>query len=103
MKYRLDRQKTKKIFDWVEKHKKYIAKWDMQGNNLDDNEEPHINRVFRHYQAWYQQARRCKLKTQWTCNDCTYIESTDDEATIYDKATCVGTQVEIAPILDLKW
>jgi hypothetical protein len=54
MKCRVDRQRKKKIFDWAEEHKSYIAEWDLQGDNLDDNEEPHTNREFRQYQAWYQ-------------------------------------------------
>jgi hypothetical protein len=72
----------------------------LQGENVDENDEPHTNREFRKYQAWYQQATRCRLKTQWTHDDYTDIESIDDEATAYDEATRVGTQVDSAPILD---
>jgi hypothetical protein len=100
MKCRVDRHRKKKVFDWVEEHKSYVAEWDLQGDNLYDNEEPHTNREFRQYQALYQQATRCRLKTQWTHDDYADIESTDDEATTYDEATRVGTQVKIAPILD---
>jgi hypothetical protein len=60
----------------------------------------HTETEFRQYQAWYQQTTRCRLKTQWTRDDYADIESTDDEATTYDEAIHVGTQVEIAMILD---
>ena len=100
MKCRFDRQKQKKIFDWERQHQKYVDEWDLMGENNDDNEEPHRNSDFRCYQAWYQQATRCRLRKQWTCVDYANIDSTDDEGMTYDKATRLGTQVEVAPVLD---
>ena len=67
---------------------------------MDDNNEPHTNREFRQYQAWYQRATRCRLRVQWTEDDYTDIESSDDEDTTYDQSTRVGRQVEAGPILD---
>ena len=58
-------------------------------DNLDDNNEPHTNREFRRYQAWYQRATRCRLRVQWT-----------DEDTAYDQSTHAGRQVEAGLILD---
>ena len=67
---------------------------------MDENNEPHTNREFRRYQAWYQCATRCRLRVQWTEDDYTNIESSDDEDTTYDQSTRVGRQVEAGPILD---
>ena len=67
---------------------------------MDDNNEPHTNREFRWYQAWYQRATRCRLRVQWTEDDYADIESSDDEDTMYDQSTHVGRQVEVGPILD---
>ena len=69
-------------------------------DNLDDNNEPHMNREFRRYQAWYQHATHCRLRLQWTKDDYADIESSDDEDTTYDRSTHVGRQVEVGPILD---
>jgi hypothetical protein len=67
---------------------------------VDENDEPHMNREYRHYQAWYQAVTRCRLRVQWTQDDYTDIDSFDDEDTAYDQSTHVGTQVETTPILD---
>ena len=40
------------------------------------------------------------MRKQWTCVDYADIDSTDDEGTTYDEATRLGTQVEVAPVLD---
>ena len=69
-------------------------------DNLDDNNEPHMNREFRRYQAWYQHSTRCRLRLQWTETDYADIESFDDEDTTYDRSTRAGRQVEAGPILD---
>ena len=69
-------------------------------DNLDDNNEPHTNREFRRYQAWYQRATRCRLRLQWTKADYADIESSDDEDTAYDQSTRAGRQVEAGPIFD---
>jgi len=69
-------------------------------DNLDDNNEPHTNREFRQYQAWYQRSTRCRLRLQWTEADYADIESSDDEDTTYDRSTRAGRQVEAGPILD---
>jgi hypothetical protein len=34
----------------------------MFDENMDDNDEPHTNREYRRYQAWYYQATRPRLK-----------------------------------------
>ena len=67
---------------------------------MDDNNEPHTNREFRRYQAWYQRATRYRLRVQWTRADYANIESSDDEDTAYDQSTRAGRQVEAGPILD---
>jgi len=69
-------------------------------DNMDENNEPHTNREFRRYQAWYQCATRCRLRVQWTEDDYTNIESSDDEDTTYDQSTRAERQVEAGPILD---
>ena len=68
--------------------------------NMDDNNEPHMNREFRRYQAWYQRATCCRLRVQWTEDDYADIESSDDEDTTYDQSTRAGRQMEAGPILD---
>ena len=65
---------------------------------MDENNEPHTNREYKRYQAWY--TTRCRLRLQWTEDEYTDIESSDDEDTVYDQATHVGRQVEAGPILD---
>ena len=67
---------------------------------MDENDEPHTNREYRHYQARYQGATRCRLRPQWIEDDYANIESSDDEDTSYDLATRAGMQMEAAPILD---
>ena len=96
----MDRQRNKKIFDWERHHQSYIEEWEEMHDNLEDNNEPHMNREFRPYQAWYQRSTRCRLRLQWTETDYTDIESSDDEDTTYDQSTRAGRQVEAGPILD---
>ena len=69
-------------------------------NNVDYNNESHMNREFRQYQAWYQRAACCRLRVQWIEDDYADIESSDDEYTTYDQSTRAGRQVEAGPILD---
>ena len=97
---RLDRQKNRKIFDWEKHHHYYIEQWELLDANMDENDEPHTNREYRCYQAWYQGVTHCGLRLQWTEDDYADIESSDDEDTAYDQATRVGRQVEAGPILD---
>ena len=66
-----------------------------------ENNEPHMNREFRRYQAWYQRVTRCRLRLQWTEDNYADIESSDDEDTTYDQSTHAGRQVEVGPILDI--
>ena len=96
----MDHQRNKKIFDWERHHQSYIEEWEEMHDNLDDNNEPHTNREFRRYQAWYQRSTRCRLRLQWTKADYADIESSDDEDTTYDRSTRAGRQVEAGPILD---
>ncbi|XP_066323227.1 uncharacterized protein, partial [Miscanthus floridulus] len=98
--YRIDRQKQKKVTDFVTLHYDYINQWENFHDNLYKNDQPHMNANFRAYLAWYRRATRTKLKVQWTQADYADIESSDDEYTSYDLATRAGTQVEAAPILD---
>ena len=95
----LDRQKNRKIFDWENHHQYYIEQWELL-HDMDENNELHMNREYRRYQAWYQRATRCRLRLQWTEDDYADIESSDDEDTAYDQTTRVGRQVEAGPILD---
>ncbi|XP_066362641.1 uncharacterized protein [Miscanthus floridulus] len=67
---------------------------------MDENNEPHKNREFKRYQAWYQRATHCRLRLQWIEDDYAYIESSDDEDTAYNQSTRAGRQVEAGPILD---
>ena len=67
---------------------------------MHDNNEPHMNREFRRYQAWYQRATHCRLRVQWTEDDYADIEFSDDEDTAYDQSTRAGRQVEAGQILD---
>jgi len=69
-------------------------------DNMDENNEPHTNREFRRYQAWYQRATHYRLRLQWIEDDYAYIESSDDEDMAYDQSTRAGRQVEAGPILD---
>ena len=69
-------------------------------DNVDDNNEPHTNREFRRYKAWYQHVTCCRLRVQWIEDDYVNIESSDDEDTVYDQSTRAGRQVEAGPILD---
>ena len=69
-------------------------------DNVDENNEPHTNREYRRYQAWYQGATCCRLRPQWTQDDYADIESSNDEDTAYDQSTREGRQVEEGPILD---
>ncbi|CAN6200537.1 unnamed protein product [Urochloa humidicola] len=98
--HKLDRQKQKKIVDWETQHRDYIEEWEMFGENVDDNEEPHTNSAYRAYQAWYQCSTRCRLRVEWTQADYADIESSDDEDTTYDQDTRKGTLVEAGPLLD---
>ena len=95
----MDRQKNRKIFDWKKHHQYYIEQWEQMHDNVDENNEPHTNREFRRYQAWYQRATRYRLRLQWTEDDYADIESSDED-TAYDQTTHVGRQVEVGPILD---
>jgi hypothetical protein len=97
---RLNRKKNRKIFDWARHHRDYIDEWEMFDENVDDNDEPHTNREYRRYQAWYHQATRPRLRLQWSHDDYTDIESSEDEDTAYDHSTHVGHQVGAGPILD---
>jgi hypothetical protein len=45
---------------------------------------------YKRYQAWYHQATRPRLMLQWTHDDYTDIESSEDEDTAYDHSTHVG-------------
>jgi len=87
---RLDRQKNRKIFDWKKHHQYYIEQWELLQDNVDENNEPYMNREFRRYQAWYQGATHCRLRLQWTEDDYADIESSDNEDTAYDQTTRVG-------------
>ena len=78
----------------------YVEEWGHSQDHVDDNNEPHSNEHFRRYQVWYQRATRSKLKGQWTQDDYADIASSDDDDTPYDQSTRLGTQVEIAPVLD---
>ncbi|XP_066322387.1 uncharacterized protein [Miscanthus floridulus] len=97
---RLDRQKNRNIFDREKHHQNYIEKWEEVHDNMDENNEPHTNRKFWRYQAWYQRATCCRLWQQWTEDDYADIESSDDEDTAYDQSTRTGKQVQAGPILD---
>ena len=96
---RLDRQKNRKIFDREKHHQYYIEQWELLHDNMDENNELHMNHEYRRYQAWYQRVTCCKLRLQWIEDDYTDIESFDDEDTTYDQTTCVGRQVEVGLIL----
>jgi hypothetical protein len=98
--YRFDWRKQKKITDFRQHHLAFIEEWDLATENVHDNNELHNNSDYRRYQAWYQGATRCKLRQQWTTDDYADIDSSDDEDTKYDQSTRLGTQVEVAPILD---
>ena len=89
-----------KDFDWKKHHQFYIEQWEEMHDNMDENNEPHMNLEFRRYQAWYQRATRCRLRVQWTEDDYADIESSDDEDTAYDQSTRAGRWVEAGPILD---
>ena len=67
---------------------------------MDENNEPHTNREFRWYQAWYQHETCCRLRVQWTEDDYADIESSNDEDTAYDQSTRAGRQGEVGPIMD---
>ena len=97
---RLDRKKNRKIFYWEKHHQHYIDEWVLWHDNVDDNNLLHTDHEYRRYQAWYQGATCCRLRPQWTTDDFTDIESSNDEDTSYDQATCAGRQVEASPILD---
>jgi hypothetical protein len=96
----LDRKKNRKIFDWHQHHHYYIDQWELFEANVDDNEEPHTNSVYKEYQDWYEGVTRLRLRLQWTQADYAYIESSEDEDTTYDHTTRVGRQVEAGPVLD---
>jgi hypothetical protein len=72
----------------------------MFDENVDDNDEPHTNREYRRYQAWYHRATHPRLRLQWLHDDYADIESSEDEDTAYGHFTRVGRQVEAGPILD---
>ena len=97
---RFDRRKQKKITDFRQHHLIFINDWESGAENVYSNDELHNNSDYRRYQAWYQGATRCKLRQQWTVDDYVDIDSSDDEDTEYDQSTRLGTQVEVAPILD---
>jgi hypothetical protein len=44
---RLDRKKNRKIFDWDWHHQDYIDEWEMFDENVDDNNELHMNSEYR--------------------------------------------------------
>ena len=87
------------MFYWEKHHQYYIEQWELLHDNMDENNELHMNREYRRYQAWYQRATRCRLRLQWTEDDNVDIESSDDENTAYDQTTRVGRLVEAGPIL----
>jgi hypothetical protein len=97
---RFDRRKQKKITDFRQHHLAFIDEWDLATKNVHDNDELHNNSDYMRYQAWYQGATHYKLRQQWTTDDYADIDSSDDEDTEYDQSTRLGTQVEVAPILD---
>jgi hypothetical protein len=90
---RFDRRKQKKITDFRQHHLIFINEWESGAENVYSNDELHNNNDYRRYQAWYQGATRCKLRQQWTTEDYTDIDSSDDEETEYDLSTRLGTQV----------
>jgi hypothetical protein len=50
---RLDCKKNRKVFDWHVHHATYIDQWEMFDKNVDENDEPHTNKEYMKYQAWY--------------------------------------------------
>jgi hypothetical protein len=42
-----------KVFDWHVHHNNYIDQWEMFDENVDENDEPHTNKEYMQYQAWY--------------------------------------------------
>ncbi|XP_022683873.1 serine/threonine-protein phosphatase 7 long form homolog [Setaria italica] len=56
--HNVDRKKKRKISDWPAFHHAYIVEWEQYEQNLDENNEPHTNTAYRHYQSWYQVIRR---------------------------------------------
>ena len=38
----MDRQKNRKIFDWEKHHQSFIEQWEEMHDNVDENNEPHI-------------------------------------------------------------
>uniref|UniRef100_K3YE39 Aminotransferase-like plant mobile domain-containing protein n=1 Tax=Setaria italica TaxID=4555 RepID=K3YE39_SETIT len=98
--HNVDRKKKRKISEWHTFHQAYIEEWEQVEDNMDENDEPHTNSEYRQYQSWYQGATRHRLMVQWTQDDYTDIQSSDDEDTVYDQSTRAGRQVETGPILD---
>jgi hypothetical protein len=87
---RFDRRKQKKITDFCQHHLTFIEEWDLDAENVHDNDELHNNNDYSRYQAWYQGATRCKLRQQWTADDYADNDSSDDEDTEYDQSTRLG-------------
>jgi hypothetical protein len=97
---RLDRQRQKKVTDFETHHRDYIDEWDQESTLNYVNDQPHTNYHFRRYLTWYAGVTRCKLKGQWTTAHYVDQESSDDEDTLFDIATRLGSQIEATPILD---
>jgi hypothetical protein len=75
-------------------HATYIDQWEMFDENVDENDEPHTNKEYMQYQAWYQAVTRPRLRLQWTKADYADIESSEDEDTAYNHSNRASTQVE---------
>jgi hypothetical protein len=95
-----DQRKQNKITDFCQHHLAFIEEWNLAAENVHENDELHNNSDYMRYQAWYQGATRCKLCQQWTTDDYANIDSSNNEDTAYDQSTRLGTEVEVAPILD---
>ena len=86
--------------DFEHHHHAYIDKWKWMELNCVYMFWMHRNSVFREYLSWYHGVTRYRLRPAWTQDDYTDIGSSNDDYTVYDDRTRVGTQVETAPILD---
>jgi hypothetical protein len=96
---RFDRRKQNKITNFCQHHLTFIEEWDLAAENVHATMSC-TTTVTAGGTKLGNMVRRCKLRQQWTADDYTDIDSSDDEDTEYDQSTRLGTQVEATPILD---
>ncbi|XP_062208469.1 uncharacterized protein LOC133909959 [Phragmites australis] len=98
--YKMDRQKCKKITDWLHEHQHYINEFHhFEANNVIQPLEHDVEQFNWHLQL-YHANYRVHLRPRWTQADMLEDESDDEANNEFDKRVREGTEVEGAPVAD---